>query len=55
MSDNILYTQRIAEMAEEQGLGEIIDRAKFKTRVSTGRVIGAISFTFRLNIIGTVP
>lgn len=51
MADNIPYTQRIAEMAQKQGLGVISHRAKFKARLPSGRVIPAISITFRPNIV----
>lgn len=50
MADNVLYTQRIAETAEKQGLGTIVHRAKFKARLATGRSIPATCVTFSLSI-----
>ncbi|TES87646.1 MAG: hypothetical protein E3J93_05380 [Dehalococcoidia bacterium] len=50
MTDNIGYTQKIAELAQEKGLGSIVQISKFKTRVISGRLIPAICITFNMNL-----
>ena len=50
MRDNINYTQKIAELAQEKGLGNIAQISKFKTRVTSGRLIPAICITFSMNL-----
>jgi hypothetical protein len=51
MGDNIAYTKRIAEMAQEQGLGVISHRNEFRARIPSGRAIPATNIAFRLNIL----